>query len=378
MGWHHPIMRTVTKTLVLLLFFFLSLLVAQEEPAARVKLLTIGNSFADDATAYLPALAKEGDLLLFRANIGGCTLERHVRHLTAFEANPDDPQGRPYRGVFVLSNGGVKPPAAAADETVETEVAEVVAEPPENLSLREALEAEKWDYVTIQQLSNLSFRYETFEPYAGTLIGYVRKYAPTAEILIHQTWAYREDCPLYQNGFNQEKMFAGLVAAYGKLAEKYQLRVVPVGTAMQKARKLPRWTFKFPDPSFNYKQPLPETLPDQKGSLNVGWTVRKVTKTVNSPGVAVIGAAEGGTAVVEAPEQVETWVASLDFKHCNAEGKYLGAAVFHEFLLGDAARNAFVPPDIQPEDAEVLRKVADEVVAAERATGGSVGESDLR
>lgn len=342
-------MRVFVKTIVGLLLVSAGVVQAQEATdAGQVKLLTIGNSFANDATAYLPGLANAGgkDLLLFRANLGGCTFERHVRHLKAFEANPDDPEGRPYRGGFTRSVEDPAPPEIASGGN-EADPKEV--EKPKNVSLREALEAEKWDYVTIQQVSNLSFQFETFEPYAGTLIDYVKKYAPTAEIVIHQTWAYREDSPLFKKGLNQKTMFEGLVAAYGKLAEKYDLRVIPVGTAIQEARKLPRWTFNYPDPNFNYKEPVEGTKPDQSGSLMVGWTVRKVA------GKPVEGSTE------PPPSKL---VANLDFKHCNAEGRYLGASVFYGFLFGEKVEPVdFVPQGVDGEDAKVLRGIADVVVA---------------
>ncbi|WAC21154.1 DUF4886 domain-containing protein [Luteolibacter sp. SL250] len=368
-------MRSLPKTLVCLLLVLAGPLMAKEEPKAQVKLLTIGNSFANDATAYLPAMAKAAgkDLLLFRANLGGCTFERHARHMKAFELDPADPQGSPYRGSVIhsLADDVSAPKIASGGNEVDPKSKEV----PKNFSLRQALELEKWDYVTIQQVSNTSFQFETFEPYAGELIAYIRKYAPTAEIVIHQTWAYREDCPLYKDGFDQQKMFDGLVAAYGQLAEKYSLRTVPVGTAMQEARKLPRWSFKYPDPAFNYKEPLPGTSPVQPGSLNVGWTVKKTMVAVEEP--APVGepapagqpapAAEpatGGTTIVKAePKKVEKLVASLDFKHCNAEGRYLGASVFYGFLFGGkVAENTFVPPVVKPEDAAVLRGIADQVL----------------
>jgi hypothetical protein len=336
---------------------------AKEAPKDHVKLLTIGNSFANDATAYLPAMAKAGgkDLLLFRANLGGCTFERHARHMKAFELNPDDPEGRPYRGTFIRSlTDDVTPPGIA---TGGTEVDKDAKQLPKQFSLREALEAEKWDYVTIQQVSNTSYQFETFEPFAGELIAYVRKYAPTAEIVIHQTWAYREDCPLYKDGFNQQKMFDGLVDAYNQLAQKYSLRVVPVGTAMQEARKLPRWSFKFPDPNFNYKEPLPGTKPEQAGSLNVGWTVKKTMVAVPAVEPAPATTAGGTVTKPATAAKVEKFVASLDFKHCNADGRYLGASVFYGFLFGGkVVENSYVPPGVKPEDALLLRGIADNVL----------------
>ncbi len=324
-------MSVFTRVLACLILAFSGPAIAGEAAGKPLRILTVGNSFANDATAYLPAMAKASgrNLVLLRANLGGCSLERHVHHLQAFEANSTDPEGRPYRAGLVRSSGDTSPPAlgAGGNDT---------AEPPRFISLKEALESERWDFVTIQQVSTESFKSGSFEPYAGILIGYIHKYAPSAEILVHQTWAYREDCPLFQNGFTQQKMFEGLKSAYGMLAEKYHLRVIPVGTAIQQARKLPRWTFSWPDPKFDYKNPAPGTKPDQKGSLSVGWMV---SKDKAHP------------------------VASLDFKHCNVEGRYLAASVFYAFLFGDnAADNTFLPGGLDPKDAEILRGIADNVL----------------
>jgi hypothetical protein len=56
------------------------------------------------------------------------------------------------------------------------------------VSLKEALLNKKWDVVTIQQVSNESFNYSTYQPYLNELMEYVRKYAPGAKIGVHQTW----------------------------------------------------------------------------------------------------------------------------------------------------------------------------------------------
>jgi hypothetical protein len=314
-----------------------------------IKLLTIGNSFANNATEFLPAMAKAAgkDLLIFRANPGGCSLERHAKAMQAFELNPADPAGRLYTRAFFP----LRPEAK------------------EKWALQEILAAEKWDFVTIQQVSNDSFRYETFEPFAKELIDCIHRLAPQAEILIHQTWAYREDYPGFANGaFTQQMMFDGLVESYRKLGEAYHLRVIPVGTAIQMARANPRWKFTFPDPNFNYLAPVAGTKPMQTGSLNVGWTVaKKVLKKapeIDEPAEPAAGSVGTGVAVAEPPKAAETLVATLDFKHCNAEGKYLGAAVWYGFLFSEkTVALTYVPPMVKPEDAALLRTIADEVLA---------------
>ncbi len=332
-------------------------LTAQEEAvdkipplAEPVKLLTIGNSFSRDSTDYLPGFATAGgkDLLMFKANPGGWTLERHAGWLREFRRNPTGEAGRPYPSAFVP----------------------VRDEPEKKYSLPEILAEEDWDYVTIQQLSNLSFKPESFEPHAKQIIECIREFAPGAEILIHQTWAYREDYPGFANvGFSQEIMFDQLEAAYGGLARKYGLRVIPVGKAFQEARSLPRWDFEFPDPIFNYKAPEPGTEPDQTGSLNVGWWIQKIVKD-NPEAVKLSDDGAKGDADVpgaEIPAEIVTYKSVLDFKHCNAEGKYLGAAVWYGFLFSDTASpDTFVPPEVKPEDATVLRGIADRVLSEQK------------
>src|SRR5262245_48343413 len=75
----------------------------KEAPAAKetignvetVKILTVGNSFANDSVAYLEAIAKAAgkQAIVFRANLGGHSLEQHVGYINAFEKDPADPKG---------------------------------------------------------------------------------------------------------------------------------------------------------------------------------------------------------------------------------------------------------------------------------------------
>jgi hypothetical protein len=317
--------RLTPSFAALFLFFCFPVLIRAQAPTGgpeTVKLLTVGNSFADDSMFYFPKIAEANGkkVELFKANLGGCSLERHVRHLTAYEADPKNPEGSPYSSGFYPPNGDPKT---------------------RKYSLREALESKKWDYVTIQQFSGDSFKPETFEPYAGTLVAYIRKYAPQAKIVILQTWAYREDYPGYgKDGFSQEKMYEGLKAAYEKLAADYDLQIIPVGHAMQAARATDRWHFTFPDPKFDYKNPPKDTLPEQPGSLNAGWGWRK-----------------------QAGQTEPTF--NLDFKHCNASGRYLAASVFYEALFAaDARKTSFVPEKMDSKDAEDLRRLAHEAFAS--------------
>ncbi len=298
---------------------------AANAPRKSVKLLTIGNSFSNNAISQLPQLAEAGgkELLLGRTSLGGCSLERHAKHLAAALKDPESAEGRPY-----TNNPAVFGKALAGRKTV---------------SLPEALAAQEWDFVTIQEWSARSFKPEFQEPYAKQLIEAIRKYAPTAEILIHETWAYREDHSWYQKGdeLTQQKMYDGLHAAYRELSARYGgLRIIPSGSAIQAARQTPRWTYKV-DPNFDFKNPPEGQLPDQTGSLNVGWTWRK------KDGTQKFG---------------------LDAIHVNAAGCYLGGCAFYETIYNDSVppATAYAPKGMSVEDAAQLREIAHQAVQAER------------
>jgi hypothetical protein len=62
--------------------------------------------------------------------------------------------------------------------------------------------------VTLQQASHLSFQYDTYTPYLSNLAAFVRQHAPTARIMIHQTWAYED---------GSERLFT--VAGYERAAD---------------------------------------------------------------------------------------------------------------------------------------------------------------
>lgn len=181
-----------------------------------IKILAIGNSFSVDAMEHLHLLAKAGgvDMLLGNLYIGGCSLETHWQN-----ASED----------------------ATAYDFYKT------GDTAKRSSIREALEEESWDYVTLQQASHDSGRLETYYPFINYLSDYAKKYAPQAEQLIHQTWAYEIDST--HGGFkhynnDQSIMFEALKAAYSEASKRLKLRIIPCGEAMQLARETPLFSYK--------------------------------------------------------------------------------------------------------------------------------------
>lgn len=297
------------------------------DPHRQVKLLAIGNSFSNDACSQLQKFAQAGgkDLLIVQANLSGHSLEQHVSYIQLFEANPNDPKGSPYEVPAYLETGTKK-----------------------KVSLKELLISKDWTFITIQQASFKSYKTETYEPYAGILINYIHKNAPTAEILVHETWAYREDHSLFKGGaFTQEIMYEKLRSAYEKLAANYKLRIIPSGDAYQVARKLPRWAFTPADPNFDYTNAVEGSLPEQALSLNIGWIWR------NDP-------AANKSALV------------LDAIHSSLYGQYLISSVWYEMIFGeDVTNNNYVHPKMSADDAAMLRKAAHEAVLTRYPKGNS-------
>lgn len=133
-----------------------------------MNVLSIGNSFSEDAQRYLHQIAKADgvEINAFNLYIGGCTLSQHYQNMLSEER------------VYALGMNG---------ESTGFKV-----------SLKEALLNRNWDIVTLQQASILSHDYSSYEPYLQKLAEYVRLCVPKARIVIHQTWAYEQGGELLQ------------------------------------------------------------------------------------------------------------------------------------------------------------------------------------
>ncbi len=171
-----------------------------------MKVLSIGNSFSQDAQRYLHRLAKSAgvDMKTVNLYIGGCPLRTHYLNML------DDTAAYDFQ--FNGESTGLK------------------------VSIREVLRSDNWDYVTLQQASGFSARFETYTPYIEALAAYVKKYCPTAKLLIHQTWAYENGSQKLANQLtfaSDEEMFAAVEAAYNQAAETISADgIIPAGKAM--------------------------------------------------------------------------------------------------------------------------------------------------
>ena len=107
------------------------------------------------------------------------------------------------------------------------------------VTIAEALEEEDWDYIVTQQASHDSGWKDTYEPFLGWILAWLRQRAPQAKLLLHETWAYEIDSDHW--GFaryerDQRIMYDRLSSCYREMADKYGLELIPCGDVIQHMR----------------------------------------------------------------------------------------------------------------------------------------------
>ena len=183
----------------------------------KLRTLSIGNSFSQDACGYLHPIAASMGIEWECVNlyIGGCSLETHAANLAS---------GAP---AYSLEING------ASTGTM--------------VSVNDALADGTYDIVTLQQASHFSGRTQTYFPYIEILAEAVRKAQPEAKLMVHETWAYETDSthgrfPHY--GCSQRRMYEFLHDAYTYAAGKIGADIIPVGVVVQGIREdLPEFDY---------------------------------------------------------------------------------------------------------------------------------------
>lgn len=291
-------------------------------PAAKktVRLVTVGNSFSANATKYLKPIVEAAGNGLVHAPIvvGGASLELHWGRAELHEKDPKDP-----KGVYTDGRG-----------------------------LKEVLQSDKWDYVTIQQASFRSHDIDQFRPFAKSLHDYIKQHAPTAVVLIHHTWPYRRDDPWFTGGpaksnepRSQAAMYRACRESYLTIARELGVRRIPTGDAFYSADTDPAWGYQVDD-KFDLMKAKYPLLPDQMHSLHVGWRWK---------------ASKDGKMRL-----------TMDGHHANTAGEYLGACCFYEMLYDESVvGNPFVPPGVSTADVRYLQEVAHKAVAAARGAAAA-------
>ena len=166
------------------------------------------------------------ELIVGRAELGGCSLERHWGIMEAYENDSDDPKGKSYKGK----------------------------------SFQERFAEEQWDFVTIQQYSKHSTDPDTYRPYAQKIYNLIKRLQPQAEVLMHQTWAYRSDSKDWgrisatEDTKSEAEMYKKSREAYHTIANELGIRILPVGDAFWVAGQHRKFKFQGDD-KFTYETP---------------------------------------------------------------------------------------------------------------------------
>ena len=137
---------------------------------------------------------------------------------------------------------------------------------------------------------------------------------------------------LKEFGFDQTGMYDRIRDAYSKLAEKYKLRVIPVGDAVQLFRKYIPVKYEPPTETFEYPK-RPSSRGDIVGSAR--WEVKGEEKKL-----------------------------MVDYIHLNPDGRYLQACVWFSALYGvPADKITWLPKKgVSKETGALLRKCAKEAL----------------
>lgn len=211
----------ISFILTFFIFISISKLVAETSDNTLddgvIRILAIGNSFSEDAienNLFELAHARGKKIVIGNLYIGGAPLALHVKNALG------DSSAYSYRKI---------------NESGEKTVIE-------HMKISTALADEQWDYISFQQASPLSGKYETYVKDLPLLYAYVTQHVkyPETKYILHQTWAYQHDTD--HSGFsfyerNQNNMYSAIVSTSEKVYRWGNFSIlVPTGTAIQNAR----------------------------------------------------------------------------------------------------------------------------------------------
>jgi len=171
--------------------------------------LSVGNSFSQDALMFCHDIAAADGIEWETVNlvVGGCELHRHWQYWSE-----NDPH-------YALEING---------KWVRNEV-----------TIKEMLEDGTYDIITTQQASPYSGWIESYEPFLGKMLDYIREKQPNARLMLQETWAYASDSvhpKFVRYNHSQKEMFERLYNAYHTMADRYKLPLIRSGELVQALR----------------------------------------------------------------------------------------------------------------------------------------------
>lgn len=183
-----------------------------------MKILFIGNSFSEDANYYLYRLAQSvgADFEALNLIIGGCSFERHAE---CVEGNLRD---------YLIQYNGID-----------------YHEEENHATIEDGLKYRDWDFISIQQVSGSSGRYETYHPYIDTLLAKIKELCPKAKILMHKTWAYEHGAnhsEFHHYGNDPKIMHVRICETYDRVSREIgAYGVCPSGDVIEALRSMPEF-----------------------------------------------------------------------------------------------------------------------------------------
>ena len=230
-----------------------------------MNVLAIGNSFSQDAFAYLHQVAEGAgvDLTCLGLYIGGCPLSLHAENI------------RTGASAYLYQKNG--------DDGWD-----------HYISIPDALDECEWDVVSLQQVSHDSGLYETYLPYLDEVADFVRAKRPGAKLVVHKTWAYETDSQ--HGGFanydrDQNKMYECLCDAYRQAAERLGATIIPVGDVIQTLRRTPAYDYANGGPSL-CRDGFHLSIPHGRYAAALTWFAALTGKSATTTAYAPEGVSE--------------------------------------------------------------------------------------
>lgn len=179
-----------------------------------MKILCVGNSFAEDAASYVHEIGKciGEDIDIHVLFIPGCPIDLHWKNFSTKDTS------KAYK--FFVND--IKVPLMYCD-------------------IYDGLNFADYDFVTFQQRSGDSGDENTFFPELTYLMNGLREYTK-GTYLLHKTWSYAKTYAHDKYGhdpLDQDAMDNDIKNAYLKVSEKSGIKyIIPSGEAIKLARKV--------------------------------------------------------------------------------------------------------------------------------------------
>ena len=175
-----------------------------------MKILSIGNSFSEDAQRWLHDISLCGNTEIDTSNlyIGGCTLKTHYDNITE------------NKSAYEFQGNGNKYLKST--------------------SINAALSEENYDFITVQQSSGFSGIPQSYIPYLTEIVNYIKEKQPGAKIFFHKTWSYETDSTHDHFAFyncDQGEMTRRIADCAEMVKKLAGLEILPVGDFIQYLRE---------------------------------------------------------------------------------------------------------------------------------------------